>query len=43
MATNLPGVAAIRDSKNPNGDALLMRPSTLASFIDSVKSDRFEN
>ncbi|MDA3649890.1 DUF397 domain-containing protein [Saccharopolyspora indica] len=43
VATNLPGVAAIRDSKNPNGDALLMRPSTLASFIDSVKSDRFEN
>ncbi|MEU5846034.1 DUF397 domain-containing protein [Saccharopolyspora shandongensis] len=34
--------AAVRDSKNPTGPALLLPPSTFAAMIDSIKAGRFD-
>ncbi|MFF3437366.1 DUF397 domain-containing protein [Streptosporangium sp. NPDC002721] len=39
VATNLPGIVAVRDSKNPNGPALTFTPEVWADFITSVKAD----
>ncbi|GAA3441091.1 DUF397 domain-containing protein [Planomonospora venezuelensis] len=38
VARNLPGLVAIRDSKNPNGPALLLAPDTWAAFLTRIKS-----
>ncbi|MGI8306490.1 DUF397 domain-containing protein [Saccharopolyspora hattusasensis] len=43
VATNLLGVAAIRDSKNPAGEPLVMEPGKLAAFVGSVKAGRFDH
>jgi len=37
-AAPLPGVIAVRDSKNPAGPALLFDPAVWASFTSSVKN-----
>lgn len=38
MARNLPGVVAVRDSKNPAGPALVFSPDEWAAFTASVKA-----
>lgn len=42
VATNLPGTAAIRDSKNPGGGTLALEARVFAAFVDSVKSGRLD-
>ncbi len=40
VADNLPGVIAVRDSKDQPGPVLTFSPDAWAAFVDSVKSDR---
>ncbi|MFF0579886.1 DUF397 domain-containing protein [Streptosporangium saharense] len=42
MATNLPGLAAVRDSKNPSGPALTFSASGWDTFVDNVKLGMFD-
>ncbi|GAA3417866.1 DUF397 domain-containing protein [Streptosporangium vulgare] len=42
VAANLPGVVAVRDSKNPNGPKLLFAPAEWKSFIGGVKTGEFD-
>jgi hypothetical protein len=42
VASNLPGVVAIRDSKRPEGGAHVIRRTAFAEFIDNVKAGRFD-
>jgi hypothetical protein len=37
VATNLPGVVAVRDSKNPAGPTLAFTPEEWRTFLDSIK------
>jgi hypothetical protein len=37
VALNLPGVVAIRDSKNPSGPALQVRPEAWTTFTDALR------
>ncbi|MEV0328843.1 DUF397 domain-containing protein [Micromonospora echinospora] len=37
VADNLPGLVAVRDSKDPSGPALSFSPAAWASFVRSVK------
>lgn len=39
VAGNLPGVVAVRDSKNPDGPALAVSPGDWRAFTDRVKAD----
>ncbi|MFI1361267.1 DUF397 domain-containing protein [Streptomyces sp. NPDC020898] len=39
----LPGTVAVRDSRNPDGPALLMPSAAFASFITGVREGRFES
>jgi hypothetical protein len=36
VAANLPGIVAVRDSKNPDGAALVFSPAEWEAFIDGV-------
>lgn len=38
VARNLPGIVAVRDSKDPLGPALVMSRANWAAFADSVKA-----
>jgi Domain of unknown function (DUF397) len=38
VARNLPGVVAVRDSKNPDGPILIISKDEWASFITRVRS-----
>lgn len=38
VADNLPGVVAVRDSKDPAGPALVIEPSAWAAFAEAVKA-----
>lgn len=38
VADNLPGVVGIRDSKDPQGPALVFGPEAFAAFIGGLKS-----
>ncbi len=38
VAQNLPGIVAVRDSKDPEGPALVVEPAAWAAFADGVKS-----
>ena len=40
VARNLPGVVAVRDSKNPDGPALVMSPAQWRVFTAAVRRDR---
>lgn len=40
VANNLPGVVAIRDSRNPGGPRLLVSPTEWRSFIGRLKDPR---
>jgi hypothetical protein len=42
VARNLPGVVAVRDSKNPNGAALLFTHTEWAAFVGGVKDGEFD-
>ena len=38
VARNLPGIVAVRDSKNPNGPVLIVSRDEWASFIAHLRS-----
>lgn len=38
VATNLPGVVAVRDSKDPAGPALVFTPTVWAEFVNAIKT-----
>jgi hypothetical protein len=42
VADNLPGVVAVRDSKDPAGPNLAFSPAEWRTFIASVKRDRLD-
>ncbi|MFC4587452.1 DUF397 domain-containing protein [Sphaerisporangium corydalis] len=37
VASNLPGLVAVRDSKNPTGPSLAFAPGAWAAFVSGVK------
>ncbi|GII80988.1 hypothetical protein Sru01_59700 [Sphaerisporangium rufum] len=37
VAGNLPGVIAVRDSKNPGGPALVVSPAEWRAFVQAVR------
>ncbi|MBM7489135.1 hypothetical protein JOD64_000357 [Micromonospora luteifusca] len=41
VATNLPRIVAVRDSKDPSGPALTFQPHAWATFITTRKQRRF--
>jgi hypothetical protein len=41
VARNLPGVVAVRDSKNPEGSALVFAPQDWRAFLEGVRADEF--
>lgn len=41
VADNLPGVVAVRDSKDPAGPALIFTPDEWTAFIGGVKDGEF--
>lgn len=42
VAANLPGVIAVRDSKNPDGPTLLFAPAEWRTFVSGVKTGEFD-
>ncbi|MFB9320347.1 DUF397 domain-containing protein [Cryptosporangium minutisporangium] len=42
VAPNLPEVAAVRDSKRPEGGAHVVSRSAFAAFLDDVKAGRYD-
>jgi uncharacterized protein DUF397 len=42
VATNVPGVVAVRDAKNRDGGTLMLSPAAWSSFLDGVKSGEFD-
>jgi hypothetical protein len=42
VADNLPGVVAVRDSKNPAGPVLVFTPSEWRAFVDGAKDGEFD-
>lgn len=42
VATNLPGVVAVRDSKNPHGPALVFTPAEWRAFVSGVRDGEFD-
>jgi hypothetical protein len=42
VARNLPGIVAIRDSKNPHGPKLIFAPAAWESFTAGVKDGDFD-
>ncbi|MEU4233751.1 DUF397 domain-containing protein [Nonomuraea sp. NPDC026600] len=42
VARNLPGIVAVRDSKNPDAPALVFTPSEWAAFIEGTKDGEFD-
>jgi hypothetical protein len=41
VATNLPGIVAIRDSKNSKGPALVFVPKAWRAFLADVRDGQF--
>lgn len=41
VARNLPGVVAVRDSKNPDGPKLIFSPVDWRTFVSGVKGGDF--
>ncbi|MEU7585252.1 DUF397 domain-containing protein [Micromonospora sp. NPDC049230] len=39
-ADNLPGIVAVRDSKDPQGPALTFTPTAWASFVQASRTSR---
>jgi Domain of unknown function (DUF397) len=42
VAANVPGVVAIRDSKNPDGPKLTFAPAEWDAFIAAVRNGEFD-
>ncbi|WP_435824364.1 DUF397 domain-containing protein [Microbispora amethystogenes] len=42
VAGNLPGVIAVRDSKDPGGPALLFTPGEWNAFLGGVRDGEFD-
>jgi hypothetical protein len=42
VAVNLPGIVAVRDSKDRAGGALVFTPSEWAAFLDGVRAGDFD-
>jgi len=42
VAGNLPGVVAVRDSKDPDGPVLGFGPAEWAAFISGVRAGQFD-
>jgi Domain of unknown function (DUF397) len=42
IARNLPGVIAIRDSKDPGGGALTLPPGAFAAFAAGIRAGLFK-
>ena len=42
IAVNLPGIIAMRDSKDPNGPALIFTPAEWDAFVGGVKDGEFD-
>ncbi|TDD42791.1 DUF397 domain-containing protein [Saccharopolyspora elongata] len=42
LAQNLPGVAAVRDSKTPEQGALVFTKAQIQTFLSTVKSGRLD-
>jgi hypothetical protein len=42
IARNLPGVVAVRDSKDPSGPALVLDPQVFAAFTAGVRNGEFD-
>jgi hypothetical protein len=42
VARNLPGIVAVRDSKDPDGPKLAFSPEDWRAFTASVKAGRFD-
>lgn len=38
VATNVPGMVAVRDSKDPNGPALVLSPDQWAGLVARIRS-----
>ncbi|MER6580679.1 DUF397 domain-containing protein [Nonomuraea sp. NPDC001023] len=41
VATNLPGIVAVRDSKNPQGPALIFTPAEWQAFLHGANQGEF--
>ncbi len=42
VAVNLPGIVAIRDSKNPAGGAHLVSPAAFAAFVAAARAGQYD-
>lgn len=42
VAENLPGIVAVRDSKNPSGPTLIFSPDDWRAFVGGVKGGEFD-
>lgn len=42
VATNLPGVIAVRDSKNPRGPVLIFSPGEWKAFVTGAHQGEFD-
>jgi hypothetical protein len=42
VASNLPGIVAVRDSKDPDGPALIFTPSEWKAFTRGVTGGEFD-
>jgi Domain of unknown function (DUF397) len=42
VAQNLPGVVAVRDSKDPEGPKLIFGPGQWAAFTSGIKAGEFD-
>ena len=42
VADNLPGLVAVRDSKDPAGPALVITPAGWSAFVGGVKGGEFD-
>jgi Domain of unknown function (DUF397) len=42
VARNLPGIVAVRDSKDPQGPALAFMPESWRAFLDSARNGHFD-
>jgi hypothetical protein len=41
VARNLPGIVAVRDTKNPDGPALCFTPEEWSGFLAGVRNDTY--
>jgi hypothetical protein len=41
VASNLPGVVAVRDSKDPEGGALVLAPEAFSALTEGIRSGAF--